>query len=375
MRLKLEELKKVVDQTKTEERYVDALREEIEKVFGPSIDTNVKLEQLAEGTNYRIDVLERTGRFNDIKFNSSILLKFANNKSVEVRKLVARLLPENFANRFKNDADVRVRHAYARRAPLKEAVRMLTENPRDYELGHIVKQKRLTESGIPQPKIVKEPFDMYGVKLGDAVKQDKGSELSKVWYETMARKFIQDYGTNLEGNWEEVIAKRYCSSIKSTSHVEVDEAKLYKEIMKQISDIDDYKLEKYRIKESVEYHSVPTRSYQEPINIIEDLVESRHTSQEYVRKANKVFSVINMSAPGSLRKYRMTEGRYNEYLIPCKGKIPGNGKLTSLIEEALDKYVKAWNEIQSTNGEPIKIDWSPNPVAPGSITFNAELKL
>jgi hypothetical protein len=382
MRLKLEELKKIVDQTLVEERSVATLREEITRVLGPSVATNVKLDQLAEGANYRLDVLERTGRRVDASFNPTVLLKFANSKSVEARKLAARMLPENIACRFKNDVSAAVRNAYAKRTSLKNALRMLKENPHDDELRYVVKQKRLNESGLPDPVVVKEPFDMYGEKLGNTVKQQhhKGSELSDLWYSTMASKFIQDYGTNLEGNWEEILAKRYCSSARATSLVEVDEKKLYDEIMKQIRDREDLVKENYSLSESLNlselYETSEPEITEDELDEVEDLLETNYSTSEFVRKAKKVFSIVEMTAPISLRKYRVSEGkRDNHFSVPCKGRLPRGKRMSSMIEEALDKYVSCWNDIQSSRGEPVKIDWAPNPVLDGTITFKAELKL
>jgi len=373
MRLKLEELKRVVDQTVSEERFINELRKEITRVLGPSVVTNVKLDQLAEGANYRIDVLERTGRANDIKFNVSILSKFMNSNSIEARKLAARLLPENFAAKFKEDKNVSVRHAYARRTSIKNAIQMLRENPRDHELRYIISEKRIAESGIPQPKAINEPFDMHGKKLGNSVKQQDSSDLSDLWYSSMAHKFIQDYGSNLEGNWEEIIAKRYCASVKANTTVDVDEEKLYKEIVKQLQNKDKRVAEKYSVKETKlnNFHGDPY----DKNSMIVNLLESDYSSSEYVNKANKIFSIAEMSVPPSLSKFRMSEGKKGHFSVPCKGMIPGDGKITSLIEEALDAYVKNWNNVQAFRGEPIKIHWLPNPVKNGAITFKAELKL
>lgn len=85
----------------------------------------------------------------------------------------------------------------------------------------------------------KKGFDIYGEKLGAAVKQRPGPELSDQWYETRARKFVQDYGTNIEDSWEELAAKRYCASLKSSFGVEVDEKKLVDAIKKQLEERQD----------------------------------------------------------------------------------------------------------------------------------------
>ena len=371
MRLKLEELKQVVNETVSEERNVSVLRNEIERVLGPSVVKNVKLDQLAEETNYRIDVLERTGRANNVNFNPSVLLKFTNSKSVEARKLAARMLPENYAQKFKDDPNVGVRHAYARRTSIQNATKMLRESPDDHELKYIIKQKRIFESGIPQPKVNDEPFDLYGEKLGEKVKQQKGSELSKQWYSTMAHKFIQDYGGNLEGNWEEVLVRRYCASVRATSSVSVDESKLYKEILKQLSDKDDRTLERYSVNESFEVYN---HGLAKDV-IYNKLLNGEHSSPEYLKIVKNIFSIKEMYAPSSLRKYMLSEGINQQFVIPCKGTIPGDGKITPMIEKVLDQYTKTWNNLQLTRGQPVRINWSPNPADNSGITFRVELKL
>ena len=96
------ELKKVLKQTLAEEKAVEVLREEVTHNLGPSVVTDVKLERLAENVNDRIDVLERTGRGDNLNFRPSTVLRFAEHKNPEVRRLAARLSSGLGADFFMN---------------------------------------------------------------------------------------------------------------------------------------------------------------------------------------------------------------------------------------------------------------------------------
>lgn len=377
MRLKLRELQQIVNQTLSEEKAVDVLREEISRVLGPSVLTNVRLEELAEGANDRIDVMERTGKAGRLDFKPSVLLKFANSTNTEVRRLVARLLPENFLSRFKDDRDPSVRHAAAKRLPLNIVKEMFRRHPGDDELKTIFRQ-RLNEAGLPQPKPQDPHLHMYDRKLGDSVKQSQGPELSDQWYSSLAHKAILDYNHNMEGKWDEAWAQRYCASMKATSGVDVDPLRLWEEIQAQLKDRDDRTLERYGLKEVArrlrEGISEEIEAYTESKDPVQDLLESNLSQVDYVRKAKSVFSIRESSMPPSLKKYRMSEGLGGEIMIPCTGRAPGNRALTHRDERALDAYVKSWNGQQAMRGEPIRINWSPSPTSLGAISFNVELK-
>jgi hypothetical protein len=374
MRLKLRELQKVVNQTLMEERTVDALRKEVSRVLGPSIFTDVKLEALAESVNDRIDVLERTGRGSQVNFKPALLLKFADNQNAEVRRMVARVIPEQFLSKFRSDRDPAVRHAAARRLPLQVIKEMMKRTPNDDELRQIYREKMIVESGIPTPLVLDEPFDMYGKKLGDAVKQPAGPELSDQWYSMTAHKAISDYNHNIEGQWDEHWAHRFCASIKATSGVEVDGKKLWNEIQKQLKDRDDRTLERYSLKEVARRLRESFDDVQETVDPVESLASSNLSGSEFLREAARVFSIRESTMPRALHKYRFVEGKTFELKIPCTGKIPGRRNITSLDERVLDTYVKRWNDAQTQAGEPVRIDWAPNPNAMGSISFNVELK-
>lgn len=377
MRLKLRELQQIVNQTLSEEKAVDVLREEISRVLGPAVVTNVRLEELAESANDRIDVMERTGKSGHLDFKPSILLKFANNQNAEVRRLAARLLPEQFLERFKNDKDISVRHTVAKRLPLQIVKEMFQKTPGDDELNYIF-QQRISEAGIPQPKKQDPHLHMHVKKLGDAVKQQHGPELSDQWYATTAQKAMMDYNHNMEGKWDEAWVYRYCASVKATSGVEIDANKLWSAIQDRLKEKDDLVLARFGLKEVAqrlrEGISEEIHTYVESKDAVQELLEANLSHAEYVKKAQVIFCVKESIMPASLRKYRMAEGYNGDVMIPCIGKTPGSRALTHLDEIALDIYVKNWNGQQTMRGEPIKINWSPSPSNQGAVSFNVELK-
>ena len=379
MRLKLGQLQKIVDNTIAEEKSTDDLREEISRVLGPSVVTNVKLDQLAEGANYRIGVLERTGRENHFKFNDKVMLKFLNSKCTEARLLTARTLSENIVCKMVNDSDMSVRHIVARRSPVSVIKEMIKRSPNDDELRVIYREKRLEEAGgIPTPKSSPMASDvtLKAKRLGDTVKQQNVPEISKQWYETAAYNFIKDYGNNIEGQWQAPLVHRYCSSLRVTSKVNVDEKKLLAAIEKQLKQKDDDALKKYSLKETINYLNNDVEElpvFVEAVNPVKDLLQTTLSPTEYVKQAMTVFNIRESIMPASLRKYRISEGHNGVIMIPCNGSSPSS-RVSVLDERALDKFVKNWNSIQEMAGEPICIDWTHNPTSLNGISFNVELK-
>lgn len=387
MRLKLGTLQKVVNATMIENEALEVLREEISRVLGPSVVTNVKLKRLAEEANYRIDVLERTGRGETIShFKSDIVSRFMNSSVNEARVFAARVLPESYIKKMSNDSSDEVRHTVARRLPLQLVKEMVKKTPHDDELRFILREKK-SSSGIKTPE--KRPFAHDPVedkeRLGDAVKQDPGLDLSDSWYDMQASKFIKDYGGNMEGQWQAPLAYRYCSSVKATSGVDIDEKKLLDAINKQLEEKDDRTLERFSLREvaqkllsEVENDSDDS-DLQLPVidescdNPVEALLHANCSSNEYVERANELFSIKESIMPRSLRKYRLSEGIRGDLLIPCVGRVPGK-YVDSIDESALDLYVEHWNAVQASNGEPIRIEWSHNPTTQNGVSFNVELK-
>lgn len=383
MRLKLGTLQKVVNATLIENKATDSLREEVSRVLGPSVVTNVKLDRLAEEANYRIDVLDRTGRSEIYSnFRPEVMVKFMNSSSVEARKLAAKVLPESYLYKMSNDPSLAVRHIIARRWPIELVKEMLKKTPYDDELRFIIKEKKST-TGIKTPEkkpMAHDPVDGKE-RLGKLAKQDPGIDLSDTWYNTLASKFIKDYGGNMEGQWQAPLAYRYCSSVKASTGVEIDEKKLLDAITKQLEEKDDRTLERFSLKEVAQnlLSEVSEEDLELPLidesvdNPVEALLHANCSSSEYVERANELFNIKESIMPRSLRKYRLSEGIRGDLLVPCVGRVPGK-YVDSIDESALDLYVEHWNSIQSSNGEPVRIEWSHNPATQNGVSFNVELK-
>jgi hypothetical protein len=360
----VKELKKVLNQTLAEERLLEAFREDVTRNLGPIVITDVKLERLAENVNDRIDVLERTGRASALNFKHSILLKLSEHKDAEVRRLAARLLPEKFVNPLLFDKDSFVRHAAAKNASIRLVRESLRRNPSDDELRMILRERSENLS--------------IGERLKGVVKNPAAPELSDFAYHNLAKTAIRDYNQNMEGMWDEPWAARYCASMKATSGIDYDAKRLWEEIQKILSEKDDMTLERSSLKEAArnlyEQNESMFGYIHEEVDVLDDLLESNLSEREYVNTANKLFKIRESIMPAGLRKYRMSEGIFSDITIPCTGKLPHSVKNSVRAEQALDTYVNSWNSIQARKGEPIKINWSHNPMSIGSFSFNVELK-
>ena len=372
MRLKLKDLKQIVDNTLAEEKTTSLLREEVSRVLGPSVITNVKLKRLAEEANDRLDVLERTGRTGRLDFKPSVMLSFAKSSEPEVRRLAARVLPEQYISQFRFDKDPAVRHAAAKRLPLPVLKEMVSKSSSDDEL-HTIYQMRLHEDGIPDPKRSETNKEKYFQNLKDVSKRQIDMDLSDGWYTSTALKAIRDYQRNIEGQWDEAWVNRYCSSLRSPNGVEVDPVKLWKEIQRQLKTHDDFIMQKFSLKE-VATALRDSEPYVESVDPVAELLESNACNSEYVERAKQIFSIRESFVPPGIKKYLSNVGVMTETKIPCIGKVPHRAEISRLDERALDTFVKKWNDVQAQRGEPIRISWSPSPSAMGAITFNAELK-
>lgn len=386
MRLRLEELQRVVKRALDEERAVEALRTEVSRVLGPAVIAEGRAEQVAEAANSWIDVLERTGRASHLSFKPSVMSRFLDHTHPEVRKFAARVVPEKFLGKLVNDRDHAVRATVARRLPLKAVSEMLKKFPKDDELRVIHRQKRIEEAGIAQPKtepIAKDPVEDKE-RLGDAVKQDEGTELSEAWYREKALRFMMDYGTNIEDNWEELLARRYARSIKMTSGVEIDESKLLKAIKEVLKEREDRALERSALKETLAWlkgqeerellqeAAMPVIS--EEVDEVRELVEGNLTPTTYLSQATQLFRVQEATIPAGIRKYRLGERNAKQASAPVIGYLPHRRGFRAIDERALDAYCKHWNDRQELQGEPLKLEWSNHPEDVNKISFNVILR-
>jgi len=383
MHLKLEELQRVAKKTIKEEQKSATIRDEFFRVFGPPVMVSKNCERVAEVVNEQLDLFESSGR--DVQHGAvktSVLVEASISNSAVVRKVAARLLPVKMAARLLNDPSSSVRCAAAKRLSFDIVKETVKKFPNDDQLRSIARQKKLNEAGLPKPKEVDEPFDMYGEEpLGDAVKTKvSDKDLPDSWYERLAHKLCSSYGGNLEGNWEEVIATRVVASHYSTTGVKLDREKLLKSIFKCIKDREDAVLGEGSLK------SIAARllkeSYLEdgvlPIleerkDPVADLLESNYSTAQYIDTAEKLFSIRKSSVPAGIKKYRLGEGHQVETLVPVNGKIPG-GSMTSIVEQALDRYVDSWNKRQALAGEPYRLSWGPHASGIDMVGFNLQLK-
>ncbi len=385
MRLKLDTLQKVVKRAIDDEKQVALLRTEISRVLGPVVLIEGKIEDVVAEANDRIDVLERTGRATRLNFQSSVMTRFLDHTHPEVRKFAARVVPERYLSRMSGDRNSGVRAAVARRLPIGAVREMLKRFPGDDAIRNVYKQKRIAEAGLPAPKVQDEPFDMYGEeRLGDAVKQDEGPELSETWYRDKAESFIQDYGKNIEAGWEELMTHRYASSVKATSGVELDEGKLLKAIKELMKEREERVLERDALKETLtwlrgsEKRSLMSEAampiISEETDPVRDLVESNLTPSGFIDEAHKLFRIREATMPASHRKYRLGESGAQSTLVPVIGRLPHREGFRAIDERALDTYCKHWNDRQQLNGEPLRLEWSTHPDEVGKVSFSAILR-
>lgn len=387
MRLRLEELQRVVKRAVDEERAAEALRTEVNRVLGPAVIAEGRVEVVAEMANDRIDVLERTGRASRLSFKPSVMVRWLDHTSPEVRKFAARVVPEKFLARMTGDKDNAVRATVARRLSVGAVSEMLKKFPRDDELRVIYRQKKLAEAGIKQP--AEEPLGHDPVedaeRQGDAVKQDEGAELSEQWYRDRALKFMMDYGGNIEDSWEEVTARRYCASLKATSGIELDEAKLLKAIKQLIKEREDRALERSALKETLawlkgqEERELLTETAAMPViseetDPVRELVEGNLTPSTFIDEANRLFRVQESMLPAGIRKHRLGERSARVTHVPVIARLPHGQSFRAIDERALDLYCKHWNDRQQLQGEPLKLEWSNHPGEVGKVSFNVILR-
>jgi len=375
MSLKLKELQKVVDKIVRNESSARALQEEILRVLGPTILTSRGLVRMAKSANARLDVLEATGR-SCSQVKPSLLVKFVSAESPEVRRLVARLVPENFLKLFVRDSDPAVREATARRLPLPLIKEMTKRFPKDDTLKTIHRSRSLVEAGLPDPKIVAEPFDMYGEEsMDEMIGEVEDSDFSDTWYATAARNIIKQYGSNIERQWEELAVSRYCASMKSMG-VEIEQEKLLDAVYDCLDERDESILDEGLFKKLAnrlrldEVAVMPVLS--ESVDPVKGLISSVCTSREYIKKFEESFGVKYVSSVNPAHRI-LAEGP-ERVSHPASVVLPVFS-FRNVEERALDTYVSAWNTRESFKGNtPYRLSWSPSPEVVNMAHFHLELK-
>jgi len=385
MHLKLDDLANVVRTTINEEKLTQAFKAEISRVLGPIVFVEGKLNEVATNANDRLDVLDRTGRTGSLDFKPSITAGWLDCSDPEVRKFASRVCPEKFLPKMKADRNPEVRAAVAARLSLPAVREMMKHFPQDDQLRTIYRQKKLHEDGIPNAKPEPIDFDMYGEKrLGDAVKQKPGRDLSDEDYHQLAMQFMHQYGGNIEYAWEELAVSRYCRSLKLSSNIEVDEKELLKAIKDMIKEKEDDAMKRNPLKETLGWlegqedlenlaeGAMP--EVVEQIDPVTELVHGGHTGEKFLEYAMKLFRIQEAILPMSIRKWRMAEGSARQTRVPCIGMLPHKGGFRAVDERALDMFCEAWGRQQSLVGEPFRLEWTNHPSDMNKIGFTCILK-
>lgn len=364
MHLKLEKLQTIVKKAIKDEKRGGLLKEEITRVIGPVVVTTADLKLMAETANKHLDVLEKSGkRISPAK--TSILLKFIDSSEPEVRRLIARLLPENFAKRLMFDANRSVRLAVAERLTSGLISEMVKKWPNDDQLVSAYKQKKLDEQGLPSPKLHDEEFDVNGEEpLGDTARYEDHPGLTDAWYDSLARKLVSQCGSTIESNWEEKLVDNYVNGHKSFGY-EIDSQKLLDAVYDHLSSRDKKSLQENTLQKivanlreedvlSMDVMPIITES----IDMVDTLVKSKLSPAEYIQEFENVFSVIKSAVPNVGKKQGINEN-FARVIIPSKAVLPV-GSFRSIDEKAIDLYVDSWNRQRQLRNQPYRLSWSPN---------------
>lgn len=375
MRLTMSQLRGVVSDSISNERNNDALCAEIKRLLGPSVDVKCSLDEMAERANDRLLVLERTDRRPACDIRPALLLRFANHRSGEVRKLVANLLPEQMLYKMSNDVDPSVRYTVARRVPQKTLNEMIRRHPKDDELASI---RNVREAAGYEPSIIDVP-QSSSERLGDSVKQSDGPEMSEGFYKSLAFKLIQDYDVRvIESNWIPRVIDQYVKHTRATSLVEIDGMKLRKEIERQLKEREDMHLERDALKETIKWLGSRVAPETAVMPIIAEDCETAHvaysSTSEAISCISEHYNVRESELPPFIKKFRIGEGRASSTRVPMSARTPHGGAINEHDEATMDTFVSSWNTRQAMVGEPLKLGWHPSPIDPARINFTVELK-
>jgi len=338
-----------------EEKHNNLLGRELTRTLGPTILTNHGVALMAESANKRLDVFEFYDKKPE-KIDVKVLLKHADSPNAEVRRLVARLLPENMLNRFVSDNNRGVRLVVAKRLPVHLVETMVKNYPNDEQLEFTLRQ-RLSEASD-------EYFDIYGDKrLGEIEKSVEHSGLTDEWYENQARKIVTTYGGFIEHPWEEKSVSQFTNGLKSQG-IDVDQEKLLNCVYELLNARSDaalgesiFKKMVKKLNEQADMEAPVMPILSEEKSEIEELLEARLSPSEFVAQFENVFSVVKSSVPNPGSSLGINEN-FSRVKCPASAIVPGNF-VGSREESALDTYVKHWNSIQKLKGNPYYLSWSP----------------
>lgn len=360
----VQNLKKLV----LEEKASEVLKEEILKVLGPVINYSPKLEKMIAEANDRLEVLERTGRISSVDFRPSTLLKFSKHKNPEVRKFIARTLPQTMLERFMYDESSEVRHVAARRLPIPKLKEMASYYKNDDELYEI-KRTRLIEnnSGMsPEPR--------YGEKMQGKARQHEGPELTDQWYVSHAQKAISDYNGNIEGQWQ----WPYVQQFHKNSGVNFDCQRLYDEIMGQLEVKDDEALIQDKLKDAAkrvfEGAYLRTAHLEDEKSIYSEVLSRRISNLTRVDLCKRIFDIKESQIPNGLKRMRLSEGLHSNVAVPVSGRIPSGEIFTHEVEKSLDAFQDSWNALREAAGDNLRITWAHDPTSLRKFLFTLEMR-
>lgn len=386
MHLKLDSLQKLLDHTIIEEQLTAGLRAEVSRVLGPAVIVEGKLDNIAIAANDRLDVLDRTGRSGGLSWDVKTTSRWINHANPEIRKLAARTVPERLLGRLTIDRHAGVRAIVASRVPLGTVREMVRRFPTDDQLRSMLRSRSVHEAGVPKPKTIDMGHDPTKDKkpMGQSTRSPAGPDPSDLWYKEQALRLMREYGGNLEYAWEETAVRRFCASSRSTSGVEIDEAKLLKNVKDLIKKKEDNAMKSDALKETMEWldqqealeelqeNAIP--QFRETVDPVADLLSRKLTTEQYLSSSAHVFRIQESIMPLGIRKYRLGEGNAHQTMVPCIGMLPHSRGFRAVDERALDVFCETWNKKQGQEGEPLRLMWSAHPGEVGKISFTCSLR-
>lgn len=346
MQLRLSHLRNEAAQAVERSRAATALRAELRHALGSSVPERGPLFQLVEAAH---DSLDRLDPGIDLGMRTSVIMRFVDDDSREVRRLAARLLPGRFTERLSNDADPSVRRAaITRRHALREAV---------------------LDAAAPTTRLT-----------GDVIKQHEGPELSDSYYRSLAERLMQDFGRRMEYGWEAAAARRLASSTRATTGVELDEERLLEALDELRDEREEAALDRadMPLREAAAFFKRRAVAETPVMPIVEEsrdpVAALDERSPDFLDEAAHVFALREADIPAALRKHRLREGVATPLRVPISGRLPHGRPPRALDERILDAYTRRWNERAAMTGEPVRITWSPAVHRIDGITFSAELR-
>lgn len=343
MQLKLKQLRHAVVRVLEDHKTGELLRTEAKRVLGTSAVLDADVSAVAEHVLNVVESKQLTNVHLDNEFKLSALLKFAEHSDASVRKLAAKLLPKKNVRKLLEDVDECVRFAAASRLTSSEVKNLIERTGDDSYVD------------LYENKVISEAKEERETRLtGDVVKTQEGPELSKHFYDSLAARFLQDYGTSLFTNWK-LAAKRYVSSVKATSLVDIDLDKLTKAIEDAVRARDEEMYEP--IKETVKRLKCQLDALDEQHDPVADLLKEKHSASGYIDRFESLFEVtsVNFRSHRALKEHLISEIDR----VPTNARTPSGRSITSVDEKALDRYVLAWNKRHNmSNNMPTRLQWS-----------------